>query len=325
MPHTFRFGTHNKGMPSSDLALLRTYHSYLQVEKGLRPLSCESYRADLLQFSEYLEKHGDSLLHAKRENLTGFLEHLRGHGVESRSVARKLSALRGLYRWLLLDKQVNEDPTLHLASPSTWKVLPKSMAASSVEAMLENAERIAGQPNMPLGAVRDHAILELLYSSGLRVSELASLRVSDLQLGVGRALVRGKGDKERLIPLGNKALAALRRYLDVERPSLMARAPRHNKSRASHLVFLSTRAGPMTRQALWSVVKQHCGDASPHMLRHSCATHMVENGADLRTVQTLLGHADIGTTQVYTHLALGRLKAVHRQYHPRARKRVAAV
>ncbi len=325
MRHACACTTHNEGMASGDIALLRTYRGYLQVEKGLRPLSCESYHADLLQFAEYLGEHGDSLLHARRENLTGFLEHLRAHGVESRSVARKLSALRGLYRWLLLDKQVKADPTLHLASPSTWKVLPKSMAASGVEALLANAEQAAARSKAPLGAIRDHAILELLYSSGLRVSELTGLRVSDLQLGVGRALVRGKGDKERLIPLGSKALAALRRYLESERPALLAHAPRANKSRASHLVFLSTRAAPMTRQAIWAMVKQHNSDASPHMLRHSCATHMVENGADLRTVQTLLGHADIATTQVYTHLALGRLKAVHRQFHPRARKRAAAV
>lgn len=310
-------------MASGDIALLRSYRAYLQIEKGLRPLSCDSYHADLLQFSEYLGSQHASLLHAKRENLTGFLEHLRSHGVESRSIARKLSALRGLYRWLLLDKQVTEDPTLHLASPSTWKVLPKSMAASGVATMLENAERVADSSKAPLGAIRDHAILELLYSSGLRVSELAGLRVSDLQLGVGRALVRGKGDKERLIPLGTRAVAALRRYLEIERPSLLAHAPRRNTSRANHLVFLSTRAGPMTRQALWMIVKQNCGDASPHMLRHSCATHMVENGADLRTVQTLLGHADIATTQVYTHLALGRLKAVHRRFHPRARSKAA--
>jgi integrase/recombinase XerD len=319
------YAPHNKEMASGDIALLRNYRAYLQIEKGLRPLSCESYHADLLQFSEFLDRSGGGLLRASREDLTGFLEHLRTHGVESRSIARKLSALRGLYRWLLLDKQVKEDPTLHLASPSSWKVLPKSLAASGVESMLENAERTANLPNAPLCAVRDHAILELLYSSGLRVSELAGLRVSDLQLSSGRALVRGKGDKERLIPLGNKAVAALRRYLEVERPALLAHAPRRNTSRASHLVFISTRAGPMTRQALWGMVKQHSGDASPHMLRHSCATHMVENGADLRTVQMLLGHADIATTQVYTHLALGRLKAVHRQYHPRARKKVEAL
>jgi integrase/recombinase XerD len=312
-------------MASGDIALLLNYRAYLQIEKGLRPLSCDSYHADLLQFSEYLESHGGSLLHAKRENLTGFLEHLRAHGVESRSIARKLSALRGFYRWLLLDKKVVEDPTLHLASPSTWKVLPKSMAASGVATMLENAEQVAVGSKAPACAIRNHAILELLYCSGLRVSELAGLRVSDLQLGVGRALVRGKGDKERLIPLGTRAVAALRRYLEIERPALLAHAPRRHTSRASHLVFLSTRSGPMTRQALWMIVKQNCGDASPHMLRHSCATHMVENGADLRTVQTLLGHADIATTQVYTHLALGRLKAVHRRFHPRARKKEATV
>jgi integrase/recombinase XerD len=300
----------------SDVALLRSYQGYLRVEKGLRPLSCASYGTDLLQFSEFLDGRC-SLRTAKHVDLTAFLEHLRNHGVESRSIARKLSALRGLYRWLLLDKQITHDPTMNVATPASWKVLPKALAIADVNAALERAETVATHPQAGAIALRDAAILELLYATGLRVSELTGLRMVDLQLGLGRALVRGKGDKERLVPMGTKSVATLRSYLTLGRPQLANAAKRSNAQSAA-LVFLSSRGAPLTRQAAWAIVKQQTGHASPHMLRHSCATHMVENGADLRTVQTLLGHADIATTQVYTHLALGRLKAVHRNHHPRA-------
>jgi integrase/recombinase XerD len=242
--------------------------------------------------------------------------------VESRSIARKLSALRGFYRWLLLDKQIQHDPTMNVATPASWKVLPKALATSDVNDALTRAGQSADHPQATSVALRDAAILELLYATGLRVSELTGLRIADLQLTLGRALVRGKGDKERLVPLGTKSIEALQRYLSLGRPKL-ANAAKRGNSAAATLVFLSTRGGPLSRQAAWQIVKLLTGKASPHMLRHSCATHMVENGADLRTVQTLLGHADIATTQVYTHLALGRLKAVHRNHHPRARQSFA--
>jgi integrase/recombinase XerD len=311
---------------ASDIQVLRSYQAYLRVEKGLRPLTCESYGTDLLQFSEFLGgllEKGHALMQAQHSHLTAFLEHLRTHGVESRSIARKLSSLRGFYRWLLLDKQIQHDPTMNVATPATWKILPKALATSDVNRALAHAEEAAKHPQADAVALRDAAILELLYGAGLRVSELTGLKIADLQLAVGRALVRGKGDKERLIPMGTKAVGALRRYLELGRPSLANSAKRWNASTAN-LVFLSTRGGPLTRQSAWEIVKTATGNASPHMLRHSCATHMVENGADLRTVQTLLGHADIATTQVYTHMALGRLKAVHRNHHPRARRSVTA-
>jgi integrase/recombinase XerD len=299
-------------MPEADVVLVRRYVTFLAIEKGLRPLTCESYHTDLLQFSEHLNERARTIATAKHGDLTNFLEHLRTHGVESRSIARKLSAMRGLYRWLLLDKRVASDPTANLASPSSWKVLPKSIAVSRVNKMMERAGEAAEHPGAAGVALRDRAILELLYGSGLRVSELCGLRVADLQMEQERALVRGKGDKERIVPLGHPAAQAIAQYLEHGRPGLL-------RAKNSPNVFLSTRGLPMTRQSVWLLVKQ-AGDASPHMLRHSCATHMVENGADLRTVQTLLGHADIATTQVYTHLALGRLKAVHRKHHPRARR-----
>ena len=294
--------------------LIREHVAWLRVEKGLRPLSCEAYERDLLQFAEFLEHEDATLLAATQTLVAGFLEHLKKHGVESRSAARKLSCLRGFYRWLLLDKRIQRDPTLNLESPATWKVLPKSLAVTEVDAMLDRAALAADHQQADAVALRDRAILELLYAAGLRVSELTGLNVADLSLEAGRALVRGKGDKERIVPLGRASIDALETYLKHGRPGL--------QKKPSSRLFLSSRGAPLSRAWVWRLVKQSDHHASPHMLRHSCATHMVERGADLRTVQTLLGHADIATTQVYTHLALGHLKAVHREHHPRA-KRIA--
>jgi integrase/recombinase XerD len=295
--------------------LLREYLDYLRVEKGLRPLSCEAYQRDLLQFAEYLEGEQVLLAAVRHAQVAGFLEHLKRHGVESRSAARKLSCLRGFYKWLLLDRRIERDPTVNLESPSTWKVLPKSLAEAEVTAMLDRVDVEHGGVQADAVALRDRAILELLYAGGLRVSELTGLHEEDLSLDAGRVLVRGKGDKERIVPLGRVAVTAIEKYLREGRPQLTKK-----HGRASGNLFLSVRGAPLTRQWIWQMVKAADGHASPHMLRHSCATHMVEHGADLRTVQILLGHADIATTQVYTHLALGRLKAVHRAHHPRARR-----
>ena len=298
-----------------NLDLIRSYLTYLRVEKGLRPLTCEAYQRDLLQCAEYLEKNDGFLASATHAELAGFLAHLQAHQVESRSRARKLSCLRGLYRWLLLDKRIAHDPTIHLETPGGWKVLPKSLSEAEVVTMIVNAGHVAAsasgeqQANSPQ-ALRDRAMLELLYGGGVRVSELVGLAVEDVSLQQGQMLVRGKGDKERIVPLGQPAVQALTEYLEHGRGRLLGRANVRQ-------VFLSQRGHPLTRQTVWSMVKQANHRASPHMLRHSCATHMVEHGADLRTVQTLLGHADISTTEIYTHLALGRLKAVHREHHPR--------
>lgn len=301
-------------MPAA--SILRQYITFLRVEKGLRPLTCEAYQRDLSLFAEYLEGIHALPVTAEQAQVAGFLEHLQTHGVQSRSVARKLSCLRGFYKWLLLDKRIKHDPTVNLESPASWKVLPKALAQSEVARMMDQAGTAASHPQADAVALRDHAIVEMLYAGGVRVSELTGLGVADLSLEEGRMLVRGKGDKERLVPLGRAAVEALEAYLTRGRPGL---AIRPGESR----LFLSRRGAGLTRQWIWRLVKQLDAHASPHVLRHSCATHMVENGADLRTVQTLLGHADIATTQVYTHVALGRLKAVHRAHHPRA-KRVAA-
>lgn len=295
-------------------SIARQYLTYLRVEKGLRPLTCEAYQGDLSLFAEYLEGTHALPLTAGQAQVAGFLEHLQKHGVQSRSVARKLSCLRGFYKWLLLDKQIGHDPTVNLESPSSWKILPKALAQSEVERMMEQAGTAANHPQADAVALRDRAIIEMLYAGGVRVSELTGLGVEDLSLAEGRMLVRGKGDKERIVPLGRNAVEALEAYLIRGRPGL---ATRPGVSR----LFLSVRGAGLTRQWVWRLVKQLDARASPHVMRHSCATHMVENGADLRTVQTLLGHADISTTQVYTHLALGRLQAVHRAHHPRATRR----
>jgi integrase/recombinase XerD len=255
--------------------------------------------------------------------VAAFLENLRNHGIESRSSARKLSCLRGFYKWLLLDRRIHHDPTINIESPKAWKVLPKSLAEPEVAEMLERAAMAAEHPRARGTELRDRAILELLYAGGLRVSEVTDLATEDLAFDLGRVHVRGKGDKERIVPLGRTALEALETYLREGRPhlarisSVKKGAARQDASR----LFLSLRGRPLTRQWVWHLVKMADVSASPHRLRHSCATHMVEHGADLRSVQLLLGHADISTTQVYTHLALGRLKEVHRLHHPRATRR----
>jgi integrase/recombinase XerD len=309
---------------TGNLSLLKDYQAYLRVEKGLRPLTCEAYDSDLKTFSEFIEGRHGVLLTAAQADVSAFLEHLRGHGIDSRSAARKLSCLRGFYKWLLLDRRIHHDPTVNIESPKAWKVLPKSLAEPEVTEMLERAGMAAEHPQAKATALRDRAILELLYAGGLRVSEVTALSTGDLSLDAGRVQVRGKGDKERIVPLGRSAIETLETYLREGRPHL-ARISSARKAGATRQdatrLFLSLRGMPLTRQWVWQVVKAANGTASPHRLRHSCATHMVEHGADLRSVQIMLGHADISTTQVYTHLALGRLKAVHREHHPRATRK----
>jgi integrase/recombinase XerD len=309
----------------NNLALLNDFAAYLRVEKGLRPLTCEAYLSDLRIFSELLEERNAILITAAEADVSAFLDHLRKHNIDSRSAARKLSCLRGFYKWLLLDRRIHHDPTVNIESPKAWKVLPKSLAEPEVAEMLERAAMAASHPQAKATALRDRAILEILYAGGLRVSEVTSLSVSDLGLDAGRVQVRGKGDKERIVPLGRSALQALEQYLREGRPHLdrisTVRKKRPTAQDRSRL-FLSLRGMPLTRQWIWSLVKRSNRSTSPHGLRHSCATHMVEHGADLRSVQMMLGHADISTTQVYTHLALGRLKAVHRMHHPRGARRI---
>ena len=308
----------------ADARTLSGFLDYLRVERGSAKLTIAAYASDLAQFTEFLEKQQRTLTSARREDVRDFIQELFSNQIDGRSVGRKLSAIRHLYRYLLLDGKIDKDPTLNITSPKQWKVLPKSLSRDEVETMLAQPLPKAAPlwPNQDARARalahRDRAMLELLYGGGLRVSEVADARLEDLKLDFGYILVHGKGDKERMVPLGIPAQQSLQKYLKNGRRVLAG-----NKS--SPLLFLGTGARRLTRQRVWQLVgnasRASGRHASPHMLRHSCATHMVENGADLRTVQTILGHADVSTTQIYTHVALDRLKSVYAKHHPRAKAR----
>jgi integrase/recombinase XerD len=296
--------------------MLREYMTHLRVEKGLRPLSCEAYLRDLEMFAEFLEGGAKTFLTAVQGDVSGFMQHLREHGVQSRSIARKLSCVRGFYKWLLIEKRVKRDPTVNIESPSSWKVLPKSLAEGEVGEMLGKTGAAARAADASGMALRDHAMVELLYAGGLRVGEIVALRQEDLRLETASVQVRGKGDKERIVPIGRSAVEAIEAYVARGRVELL-----RGGRGIERALFLSVRGNALTTQAVWRMVKAVDSHASPHKLRHSMATHMVEHGADLRSVQTILGHADIATTQVYTHLAIDRLKTVHRMCHPRGKMR----
>ena len=316
-------------MPSdANSRVLSSFLDYLRVERGSAKLTISAYTSDLTQFAEFLEKRHQPLRDARREDVRAFMQELFSNQVDGRSVGRKLSAIRHLYRYLLLDGKIDKDPTLNIDSPKQWKVLPKSLSQSEVTTMLtqsfprrETACRTTERSQAL--ALRDRAMFELLYAGGLRVSEVAGARLEDLKLELGYILVRGKGDKERMVPLGVPAQQALQQYLKDGR-NLLSGA-RLGGTKTSPLLFIGAGARRLTRQRVWQLVGQASQPtgrhASPHMLRHSCATHMVENGADLRTVQTILGHADVSTTQIYTHVALDRLKSVYAKHHPRAKNR----
>jgi len=292
---------------------------YLRIEKGLAPLTVAAYTTDIGQFAGFLETHKRTLLNAQRNHVREFIRQLFGNSVDGRSVGRKLSALRHLYRYLLLDQMVAHDPTLNIDSPKQWKVLPKALARDEMNAMLASPRpHSSNRKEGEAMAARDRAMLEVFYAAALRVSEIVGVKLEDLKLDLGCLLVRGKGDKERIVPLGKGAQDALTHYMKDARAILA-------KGKSSPFLFLGRGGRKLTRQRVWQMVRAASvsagRNASPHMLRHSCATHMVENGADLRTVQTILGHADISTTQVYTHLALDRLKSVYQEHHPRAKAR----
>lgn len=296
--------------------VMSSFLDYLRIEKGLAPLTISAYTTDLCQFAEFLGSRRRVFTSATRQDVRDFIQQMFANSVDSRSVGRKLSALRHLYRHLLIDEKIKHDPTLNIDSPKQWKVLPKSLAHDEIETTLASPKAASGSKLAAAIAARDHAMLEVFYAGALRVSEMVSAKLEDLKLEMGYLLVRGKGDKERIVPLGKSAQQALADYLRESRVVLAG-------GKSSPVLFLARGAHPLTRQRVWQMVRAASAGsgrtASPHMLRHSCATHMVENGADLRTVQTILGHADISTTQVYTHLALDRLKNVYRKHHPRAK------
>jgi len=302
----------------ADFTAVSGFIDYLKIEKGLAPLTIAAYQSDIAQFAGFLHKRRRALLTARRNDVRDFIQQLFANSVDGRSVGRKLSALRHLYRYLLMDKVLERDPTLNIDSPKQWKVLPKSLARDEIETLLRDSAITRDGEISQAIAARDRAMLEVFYAGALRVSEIIAVKLEDLKLDLGYVLVRGKGDKERLVPLGRAAQEALNNYCKTSRPVL-------TKGRTSPLLFVGRGGRKLTRQRVWQMVRATAEgtgrNVSPHMLRHSCATHMVENGADLRTVQTILGHADISTTQVYTHVALDRLKSVYQKYHPRAKAR----
>jgi integrase/recombinase XerD len=295
---------------------LSAFLDYLRVERGSAKLTIAAYSSDLEQFAEFLERRRIVLRAAKREDVREYIQELFSNVLDGRSVGRKLSAIRHLYRHLLLDGKIEKDPTLNIDLPKQWKVLPKALTRDEVGSMVTETHRSNETARTHALALRDRAMIELLYAGGVRVSEVADARLEDLKLDMGYILVRGKGDKERMVPLGSPAQQALQQYLKNAREMIA-------RKKTSPLLFLAAGGHRLTRQRVWQVVGKASlaagRHASPHMLRHSCATHMVENGADLRTVQTILGHSDISTTQIYTHVALERLKSVYANHHPRAK------
>ena len=297
-------------MPTSEQALLERWLDHIWMEKGLGDQTLASYRSDLEQFALWLQQRS-ALLQADRIVVLEWLSTLMQRGLSARSVARKMSALRGFYRWALQERLLAEDPTLLVARPKIGRPLPKSLTESDVDALLA-----APDVDTTLG-LRDRAMLEVLYASGLRVSELVGLTLSQINLRQGLVRVVGKGNKERLVPLGEEAQDWLVRYLRDSRPLLLG-------DEGDDIVFPSQRRQPMTRQTFWHRIRQLAVIAgvqkplSPHTLRHAFATHLLNHGADLRVVQMLLGHSDLSTTQIYTHVARQRLHDLHARHHPRA-------
>jgi integrase/recombinase XerD len=287
------------------------YLGALQSERGASRNTLAAYRRDLDDFLRFCRERRRAPVALAADDVVGWLERLRGRGLAPSSVARRLSAVRGFYRHLLREGVARRDPTEHLDTPRGGRPLPRALSRESAIALVEapDARRPAG--------LRDRAILELLYATGMRASECLSLRLEDLNLAAGYVVCTGKGGKQRLVPAGAEAIEWLRRYLRDVRP-------RDTQRRDCDRVFVNPRGGPLSRQSLWTLVRRAAAAAglkrrvSPHMLRHSFASHLLEGGADLRSVQAMLGHADISTTQIYTHLPTSALMRMYRKFHPRA-------
>ena len=295
---------------------IHVFLSYLRVEKGLSQNTILAYGRDLRRFAAFLAKRRKyEMDSADREDVVDFLSSLYKQKLDSRSVARFLVSLRGFYKYGLMEGLIKSDPTENLESPKTRRSLPTYLR-------MDEVERLMAGPNTatPLG-LRDRAMLEVLYSSGLRVSELINLRLSDLDGRMGCIRCIGKGDKERLVPVGRKAVEAVEQYLVNARPRLH---PPGNENFQSQFLFLARSGQRLSRISIWKIMHDYGikvglrGGMTPHKLRHSFATHLLERGADLRSVQLMLGHADISTTQIYTHVVEERLKEIYRAHHPRA-------
>jgi integrase/recombinase XerD len=298
-------------LSSCDLWIDR-YLSFLTVEKGLSANTLESYSRDLQAFVAYLADQGlQNLQDIQATAILGYLIHLRNRGLNPTSRARHLVTLRGFFRFLHQENILSHDPAALVELPKSGRHLPDILSGKEIRMLLA-----APRMDRPVG-LRDAAMLELLYAAGLRVSELIRLKVLDINFDAGYVRIFGKGGKERVVPIGGPALKALNRYLDQARPLLL-------KEESSAFLFVARRGRPLSRQGFWKLLKKYAVQAgiphpvSPHTLRHSFASHLLEGGADLRVVQIMLGHADIATTQIYTHVSMERLQSIHQKYHPRS-------
>ncbi|HEX9985663.1 MAG TPA: site-specific tyrosine recombinase XerD [Thermoanaerobaculia bacterium] len=289
---------------------LPIFLDYLAVEKGLARNSLSAYQTDLRHFGHWLKDQGLELERVERIDIVKYFQALRTAGISARSVARALAAIRGMFRFLVIERHLKRDPTENLENPKLWTNLPKSLQPHEVEALLGAPDR-----STPDG-LRDAAMLELLYATGLRVSELIKVRIDELVMDAGFLRTIGKGSKERIVPFGDTARDVMVQFIETGRRELDKHGDPH--------IFLSRLGRPMTRQSFWMKIVRYAREAgiathiSPHVLRHSFATHLLENGADLRSVQMMLGHSDISTTQIYTHVSRARLQKMYETYHPRA-------
>lgn len=289
---------------------IEEFMSYLSVERGLSDNTLSSYKRDLKRFFEYLEsRHIDSIQKVSRQIVTSFMLSEKDRGLSANSISRELASLKSFFKFLIRENKVKEDVTGIIESPRLWKKLPSVLDIAEVEALLK-------APNVrDLMGIRDKACLELMYATGMRVSELINLKMDDLNMNVGFVKCLGKGNKERIVPFGRKAKESLMRYIDKARSVFL-------KKRISNFLFLTRLSKAMSRQTFWKTIKKYARlagikkDITPHSLRHSFATHILEKGADLRVVQEMLGHADISTTQIYTHVNKDRLKSIHHKFHP---------
>lgn len=299
-----------KKLPTSPEEALQVFLQFLSVEKGLSPNTLLSYSLDMQKLFQFFKKEKISWLNAEEGDLIKFIHQQSRSGLSARSLARHISSVRSFYKFLVLDGLIKKTPAVNLSSPKIWLSLPKFLTIKEVESLLQQPKE------SEIRGIRDKAMLELLYATGLRVSELVFLKVKQLNLEDGFLLCRGKGGKERIVPLGNSACVAVRRYLEEARIKLL--------KTENELLFLTSRGKVFTRQGFWKILKGYALEAglglkiSPHVLRHSFATHLLERGADLRSVQLMLGHSQITTTQIYTHVSRKRLRQVYDKYHPRA-------
>ena len=298
-------------MSDSDRQILDAFIDNIWIEKGLSQNTLDSYRSDLEQFSSWLEKNNLSYIKTSKKEILSYLSFLFQKGLGSKTVARKLSSLKSFFRYLVFKSIIPNDPSSEVETPKLLKSIPKSISEKEVEALLA-----APDEKTDIG-LRDKTMIETLYSCGLRISELTNLELLNLNLRQGVIRVIGKGQKERLVPMGDQLIGLLELYISSSRKNLL------NK-RHSDFLFLSTRGQRMTRQSFWHRIKHYClasgfepDKISPHVLRHAFATHLLNNGADLRVVQLLLGHSDLNTTQIYTAVARQRLKRLHTEHHPR--------